>query len=118
VFTRQHLPESLDIQRLMIRASFIRSLVGERVVFTGVLRRISRPDAECLAKCLGGNHQTTVNHTTTILVVGAPDERTIASGRNKSTKQEAAEQLRIGGQAIRIMSEDEFLSLVVYETAS
>ncbi len=108
--------ESLDIQRLMIRASFIRSLCGENVVFTGVLKRISRPDAEGLAKCLGAHHQTTINRKTTVLVVGAPDERTIASGRSKSTKHEAAEQLRTEGHSIRILSEDEFLSLVVYES--
>ncbi len=110
--------ESLDIQRLMIRASFIRSLSGEHVAFTGVLRKISRPDAEGLAKCLGGNHQSTINRKTTVLVVGDPDERTIASGRTKSVKQEAAEQLRTEGQSIRIMSEDEFLSLVIYEAAN
>lgn len=105
--------ETLDVQRLMVRASFIRCLAGEQVVFTGVLRKLSRPDAEGLAKCLGGNHQSTISRQTTVLVVGEPDERTLASGRNKSVKQEAAEQLQSEGQTIRMMSEDDFLALIV-----
>ncbi len=104
---------AIDVQRLMVRASFIRSLAGEHVVFTGVLRKLSRPDAEGLARCLGGLHQLTINRQTTVLVVGETDERTRASGRAKSVKQETAEQLQSEGHSIRIISEDEFLGLIV-----
>ncbi len=105
--------EVLDLQRLLIRASFIRSLAGQCVAFAGIMRKLSRGDAENLAKCLGACPQNSISSQTTVLVVGDPDERTARSGRSVSVNLETAEELRVQGHPIRILSEDEFLALVV-----
>ncbi|NND97005.1 MAG: hypothetical protein HKN47_06715 [Pirellulaceae bacterium] len=103
---------SLDLQRLLVRADFIRPLAGEQVVFTGRLKILSREDAELLAARSGGHCQNHVTKSTSYLVVGSKDERTNSAGRQQSVKQDAAEKLQREGQAIRIVNEHEFLELV------
>ncbi|NND99220.1 MAG: DNA polymerase III subunit epsilon [Pirellulaceae bacterium] len=103
---------SLDLQRLLVRADFIRPLAGEQVVFTGRLKILSREDAELLAARSGGHCQNRVTKSTSYLVVGSKDERTDSAGRQQSVKQDAAEKLQREGQAIRIVNEHEFLELV------
>lgn len=111
--TNPSAPPTLDLQRLMIRAEFIRPLSGRRVVFTGRLRCLSREDAESLAARLGGSCQESVTETTDFVVVGSPDQRTKTAGRSLSVKEEAAQQLQASGKAIQILNEDEFLGLIV-----
>ena len=65
-------PQSLDLQRLLIRAEFIRPLSGKQVVFSGRLRTLSRQDAEQLAARLGGTCHESLSETTDLLVVGSP----------------------------------------------
>ncbi len=103
----------VDVQRLMVRASFIRSLAGECISFTGVLRKISRPDAEGLARCLGGQPQASLTSETTVLVVGDPEEGTLESDPARGASEANAERMRSRGHSIRIMSEDQFLGLIV-----
>lgn len=103
----------MDLQRLMVRAEFIRPLAGQRVVFTGTLTRIEREEAERLTVCCGGRCLTSVSRLTNLLVVGAPDSRTVRSGRSQSSKEEKARELIAGGANVRIVSEEDFLQLIV-----
>ncbi|GAA5510844.1 exonuclease domain-containing protein [Novipirellula caenicola] len=110
------LKQQWDLQRLFVRAEFIRPLAGQRVVFTGHLRQLSREDAESLAIRLGGTCQSSVTRETDLLVVGQTDQRTIQSGRTISTKEQAAREVQAAGGGIRIVSEHEFLGFVVAPT--
>ena len=56
-----------------------------------------------------------VTDETTILVVGSPDSRTLASGYEKSMKQRRAEALNSAGGNIRIIDESAFQDLVGYD---
>lgn len=102
----------IDVQRLLIRAEFVRPLAGQRVVFTGTLTRIEREDAEKLTHVCGGRCLASVSRLTNLLVVGEPDSRTLRSGRSVSTKEEKARELIAGGASVRILSEVEFLRLI------
>ena len=99
----------VDLQRIMIRAEFIRPLSGKRVVFTGRLRAMTRDDAQTLAIRLGGTCENTVDPSIDLLVVGSQDQR----NPKVSEKETAARKLRSEGKPIRILDEDEFLGLVV-----
>lgn len=105
--------ELVDVQRLMVRAEFIRPLAGQRVVFTGHLTRLQREDAERLTVCCGGKCLQSVSRLTNLLVVGAPDPRTMRSGRTQSSKEAKAKELIAGGANVRIVSEEDFLQLIV-----
>ena len=100
---------TVDLQRLLIRADFVRPLVGQRIVFTGHLRTISREDAKLLASRGGGECVESVSPQTSFLVVGAAESP--VSGHHLTIEQEAVEQLRREGHEIRIVNESEFLRL-------
>ncbi len=102
-----------DLQRLMVRAEFIRPLAGRSIVFTGRLRTISREEARSLAARLGGRCQESVTAQTDLVVVGSTDRRSFEAGRSLSVKEESAHQLRSAGQSIQILNEEEFLGLVI-----
>ncbi len=96
----------------MVRAEFIRPLTGRCVVFTGRLQRLSREDAHALAVRLGGQCQESVNEMTDFVVIGSADRQTITSGQRLRI-QEAVQPFRAAGQAIQVISEDEFLGLII-----
>ncbi|MCM2372463.1 exonuclease domain-containing protein [Aporhodopirellula aestuarii] len=102
----------VDLQRLFVRAEFIRPLAGQSVVFTGTLTRIAREDAEKLTICSGGRCVSSVSRRTNLLVVGEVDPRTLRSGRSQSTKEEKARGLIADGVDVRIVSEEEFLRMI------
>lgn len=106
--------ERTDLQRLLVRAELIRPLQGRRVVFTGTLRRLDRQQAEQIAVQSGGACQSRVSKNTNVVVVGDPDARTKAAGRLMSTKEERARELRDQGCDVQIVSEDEFISMVIH----
>ncbi len=85
-------------------------LAGEVVVFTGALSML-RSEAADLAATSGCDVIPSVNKTTTLLVVGDQDIRLLA-GHSKSSKHRKAEKLISDGQAIRILREADFLTLV------
>jgi len=95
---------AFELQRLFVRAEFIRPLQNQSIVFTGELRSLSREEAESLAKRLGGECQADVKETTNFLVVG----RSTQSGKESSAKRYQA-----SGSSIRILNEEEFLGLIV-----
>ncbi|WP_146581940.1 exonuclease domain-containing protein [Neorhodopirellula pilleata] len=104
--------EGTDLQRLLIRAEFVRPLTGKRVVFTGTLTRLQREEAEQLVACCGGQCQSTVSRQTSLLVVGRTDARTLDAGRRISTKEEKARQLIAAGAPVEIVSEDDWLASI------
>ncbi len=116
-------PPTIDLQRLMIRAEFIRSLSGRQVVFTGRFRLLSRQDAEELATRLGAKCQDDVDGSTDYLVVGNHNRSTRSPERNEAVlcepdqqqanHQETARRLASQGNPIKIVDEDEFLSLLI-----
>lgn len=109
---------SVDLQRLMVRAEFIRPLSGKQVVFTGQFRCFSRDVAETLAAKLGATCQSSVTRRTNLVVVGQRDRRTVASGRTMSVKEERAERLREEGRLIDVVDEEAFLNLILAESPS
>ncbi|TWT52114.1 exonuclease domain-containing protein [Allorhodopirellula solitaria] len=102
----------VDLQRLFVRAQWVQPLAGQRVVFTGVLSRIERADAEQLAQLCGGRCVSSVSKLTNLLVVGQSDPRTLRSGRSQSTKELKVQELNAQGANVRVLSEDEFLRLI------
>ncbi|KLU03142.1 DNA ligase [Rhodopirellula islandica] len=103
----------VDLQRLMIRADFIRPLEGRKVVFTGLLTKLQREEAELLTSRCGGKCQSSVSRKTDLVVVGELDSRTIQAGRTMSTKEATARQLAAEGTALKIMTEQEFLEMII-----
>jgi tetratricopeptide (TPR) repeat protein len=84
-------------------------LEGQLVVFTGKLSSLGRRDARALVARLGGTTADDVNARTTMLVIGAEG----FGQTDKSNKLKRAEELNAqpGGNAIRILTEEEFCRL-------
>ena len=61
----------LDLQRLMVRAEFIRPLAGRSVVFSGRLSVLSREQAQSLTERLGGRYEETISEQTDLIVMGS-----------------------------------------------
>lgn len=101
---------SIDLQRIMVRADFIRPWSGMRVVLTGRFRHLSRQEAEALAIRLGGICQAAVDETTDFLVVG--DKPVHGSAAPAEFERGKARDLQAGGKAIQIVGENDFLGLV------
>ena len=89
-------------------------LCGQILVFTGSLV-FARGDARDYAAAAGCAVASRVTDETTILVVGSPDSRTLASGHEKSINQRRAEALNSAGGNIRIIDESAFQDLVGYD---
>lgn len=85
-------------------------LAGEVVVFTGALS-IPRREAADLAAAAGCDVAGSVGQTVTLLVVGDQDVRKLG-GQEKSSKHRKAEGLIQKGQALRILRESDFRTLV------
>ena len=86
-------------------------LCGKSVVFTGVLS-LERTEAAQLAVNAGAKVKTGVSKLTDILVVGKQDTALVGAD-GMSAKEEKAHALNGSGAAqIRIISEEEFLSLI------
>lgn len=103
---------TVDLQRLLVRADFIRPLTGHQIVFTGKLSVLDRQDAELLASRSGGLCQASVTAATSLLVVGDNDRQASVSANDISVQQQDAQRLNQAGQAIQIISEVEFIELV------
>ncbi len=99
------------LQAWQENARLISPLSAQVVAMTGLFTTIDRDEAEQLVVAAGGVNGKSVTKQTTMLVVGTPDARTLRAGRNRSSKESRAEQLRSDGQAIRILDEAELLQL-------
>ena len=80
-------------------------------VFTGTLERMPRKDAMQIVVNLGGICGDGVNKKTNYLVLGNNDFCTTIKG-GKSAKHKKAEQLRLAGQDIEIISENVFYDMI------
>ena len=88
------------------------SLKGKNVVFTGTLCSMKREEAIELAIENGARIQNFVTEETDILVL-APRQLDIFGADVRSRKLIKAEELRKKSDKIKIISEKEFLSLLV-----
>lgn len=82
------------------------------VVITGALESMSRRQAFQWLKDVGGRPADGVTRDTNILVVGEQDLRKLAAGETLSHKQRKAAELRLKGQDIQLLGEDDFLRLL------
>ncbi|MEM9828408.1 MAG: exonuclease domain-containing protein [Planctomycetota bacterium] len=98
--------DQADLQRLLLRAEFIRPLQGQRVLLSGRLRRFNDEETRRLTERLGGTWQSTWTEDCDLLVVGKGDAGTDAL-------RERAEQARLAGKAVRVVDETGFLGLVI-----
>jgi len=85
-------------------------LTNERVVFTGTMVHGKRSDMEAHARQLGAEVQSGVNGKTTLLVAGAKAGSKMAKAEANNTKA--------GRVVTRILSEDEYLSMIVETDAA
>lgn len=87
------------------------AIYGKCFVFTGTLSKMNRKDAMQIVVNMGGICGDNVTKKTDFLVLGNNDYcTTIKDG--KSNKQKKAEQLRLSGQDIEILSENTFYSMI------
>jgi DNA polymerase-3 subunit epsilon len=89
-------------------------LYGEVMVFTGTLS-LPRKEAAKMASDMGCHVDSNVNMKTTMLVVGIQDTNRLA-GYEKSSKHRKVEDLIQKGFDIKILSENDFISLHDNET--
>lgn len=86
-------------------------LFGRSCVFTGVLQQMARRDAMQAVVNLGGLVEDRITKNTNYLILGNNDYcSSIKDG--KSNKQKKAEQYKLDGQDIEIISENTFYDLV------
>lgn len=85
-------------------------LFGKSFVFTGTLDKMPRRDAMQIVVDHGGICHDTVKRDTNFLVLGVNDYRKLNG--TKSNKQKKAEQLRLAGNDIEIISENVFYEML------
>lgn len=87
-------------------------LYGKSIVFTGVLMSMPRLEAQQLAADIGASLSNSVSKNTDFLVVGQQDFRVVGED-GLSRKQEKAIQLKQQGIEIEVLSEEQFLRMVI-----
>lgn len=91
---------------------------GKRVVFTGVLSKLSRNDAKQIVANIGGIiNPDNLSSKTNYLVVGTYDYNQYGEGF-KSSKLKNAEEMIAQGKELEIISEIDFFRMVHSETTS
>lgn len=89
-------------------------LYGEEVAFTGTLS-MPRKDIAKIAANAGCVINTSVKKTTSIVVIGVQDLSKLSRGLDKSSKQIKAEELISQGNDIKILTENDFISLLNHQ---
>ena len=87
-------------------------LYGRNVVFTGTFSSMTRGDAVARVLKAGGQPQASVTRKTEFLIFGVQNSRKLSPGASKSSKFMKAETLRANGQAIELIDESNFLSML------
>lgn len=85
----------------------------KNICFTGKLEHFVRKDAAQICTNLGASCQNGVTKKTDILVLGNFDYNVTVKD-NKSSKLKRAEELKLQGQDLEIMSEDVFIDQINY----
>lgn len=86
-------------------------LYGKVCVFTGAFEKMTRKEAMQTLANLGGLNADNVTRKTNYLIVGNSDYRKSIAG-NKSGKHKRAEQLKLDGYGIEIISENVFYDMI------
>lgn len=86
-------------------------LFNKNVAITGTLEKMQRKDAMQIIADLGGHCQDGVNKETNYLILGNNDYNSILKGK-KSNKLVKAENLKLKGQDIEILSENVFYDII------
>lgn len=92
-------------------------LAGKRIVFTGKLASMTRPEAAELVRSQGGSFRTSVTRQTSFLVVGQEGWPLKKDG-SLSEKLETAQDLQAKGHAIAVLTEEELLDRLGLEGAT
>ena len=85
-------------------------LYGKTCVFTGTLDKMTRKEAMQTVVNIGGKCADNVTKKTNYLILGASDYSKIKDG--KSSKQKKAEQFKLSGLDIEIISENVFYDMI------
>jgi NAD-dependent DNA ligase len=91
------------------REALSSSLEGKVVVFSGVLRSLSRQKAQSLVEESGGVVRGSVSGKTNFLVVGTKNGRTMTAAH---TKAKTIMESGTNDSELQLLSEQEFLRLV------
>ncbi len=86
-------------------------LYGQICVFTGTLEKMQRKDAMQIVANLGGINGNSVTAKTNYLILGNNDYCPLIKG-GKSNKQKKAEELKLKGKAIEIITENVFYDMI------
>ena len=86
-------------------------LFDKNVAITGTLERMQRKEAMQVIADLGGHCQDAVNRETNYLILGNNDYNSVLKGK-KSSKLIKAENLKLNGQDIEILSENVFYDII------
>lgn len=89
-------------------------LYGRVCVFTGILERMQRKDAMQIVADLGGINGNSVTAKTNYLILGNNDYCPLIKG-GKSNKQKKAEELKLKGKDIEIITENVFYDMIEQE---
>lgn len=100
-----------DIVPSTVPADINHPLYGKKIVFTGTLS-MSRQEAAQMASDIGAIVRTSVSGKTDYLVVGEQDITVVGSNGMSSREEKAHELNSLGKASIKIIGEDEFMSLL------
>ncbi len=90
-------------------------LYGQTIVFTGALQSMNRADATQLASESGCRVSNTINKDTNMLILGEQDMSKL-KGFKKSSKHRKVEKLVNDGQKIKVLLENQFISIIEEDT--
>lgn len=105
---RLGIPMSVELEKELDTSN---PLYGKVCVFTGVLERMSRTQAETIVSSIGGIVGSGVTKKTSYLILGNNDYNS-AVKNGKSSKHRKAEELQLQGSDIEIIPEDIFYQLI------
>lgn len=91
-------------------------LFNQNIVLTGDLQNFTRQEATQAILNVGGIPKSTVSSKTNYLIVGKQDLSVVGS-KGMSSKEIKAAKLIESGKPIKIISEDEFVELLQYDTS-
>lgn len=87
-------------------------LFGKKIVFTGALYSMPRPEAWKLVAAVGAIPMDTISKSTDYLVLGEQIILNLKPGEVQSGKFRKAEKLRESGLEIQVISETDFLAIL------
>lgn len=111
VYKKRHKLSARDISTDIQEFDESSPVFGKLFVFTGTLEKMIRKEAMQLVVDSGGLCRDSVTQKTNYLVLGNNDYRSSVK-EGKSTKQKRAEELKLAGNDIEILSENVFYDMI------